>query len=90
MPGLSSGHPAAFELDVFWGLGNVGRLNVGQATHLSGTTTLTPDVFIMGAARRVAGAIGWMPLAIRPVEIANNESILLWSARLFSNVEGGV
>ena len=76
MPGLSSGHPAAFELDVFWGLGNVGRLNVGQATHLSGTTTLTPDVFIMGAARRVAGAIGWRPLAIRPAETVKNESML--------------
>ena len=51
----------------------------GQATHLSGTTTLTPDVFIMGAARRVAGAIGitWRPLAIRPAETVKSESIRL-------------
>ena len=73
-----------------FGHATLGSCKCGQATHLSGTTTLTPDVFIMGAARRVAGAIGWMPLAIRPVEIANSESILLWSGRLFSNVEGGV
>ena len=44
---------------------------------MSGTTTLTPDVFIMGAARRVAGAIGWRPLAIRPAETVRSESIWL-------------
>ena len=57
------------------GQATVGSCKCGQATHLSGTTTLTPDVFIMGAARRVAGAIGRTPLAIRLVENVKSDSI---------------
>ena len=57
------------------GQATVGTLQKWVGTHLSGTTTLTPDVFIMGAARRVAGAIGRTPLAIRLVEMVKSDSI---------------
>ena len=43
---------------------------------MSGTTSLTPDVFITGADAREAGVFGATPLAIRPVERARRESIL--------------
>ena len=74
-------------MDVIYATGNGGQLQMWAGTHLSGTTTLTPDVFIMGAARRVAGAIGRTPLATRLVEMVKSESILCL-ARLFFSSDG--
>ena len=74
-------------MDVIYATGNGGQLQMWAGTHLSGTTTLTPDVFIMGAARRVAGAIGRTPLATMLVEMVKSESILCL-ARLFFSSDG--
>ena len=68
--------------------GQCGQLQCGQATHLSGTTTLTPEVFIIGAARRVAGAIGWTPLARRPADAVKSESMCGWEICRHWNHEG--
>ena len=89
MPGL---HVRAVKHTLFPHLGifpgNVGNYKCGQATHLSGTTTLTPDVFIMGAARRVAGAIGRTPLASRPADTVKSESI--WLGRDLTGLQDGI